>query len=251
LAVVPERALAEIILDLAAPLLKECGPAPDEANAVLAVVVEFWNASVLAATWWARPQPTQLRRLKTRMCGPDAAPEDAAAFRGLTERWREWRHDPRLVKSWRYDAAAMRLTCTVSAPRGVRLATPPPAELRVVIGGRYLDEVAMRVSASMLRRFPVERHRGVVGDGTVIITTPAATALQLFAEGSLKPVGGGSVEIAVNGRPLGSMVLTAVVCFRPDHGEEVAELAFGRAPGDVDLPPRVPVDAAATAGKFT
>ena len=47
----PERELAELVLELAAPLLERLGPAPaiDDARATVALAVTFWNASVLAS----------------------------------------------------------------------------------------------------------------------------------------------------------------------------------------------------------
>jgi hypothetical protein len=52
--------------------------------------------------------------------------------------------DPRLVESWTYepDAAGMpRLVCTMGLPEGVRAELPPPAEKRIAIGGKFLDEL--------------------------------------------------------------------------------------------------------------
>lgn len=50
----PERDLAEVVLELAVPLLERLGPAPaiDDARAVVALAVPFWNASVLASKRW-------------------------------------------------------------------------------------------------------------------------------------------------------------------------------------------------------
>jgi hypothetical protein len=47
----PERARAESILDLAAPLLEPLGPAPplDEARPGLEVAINIWNTQVLAS----------------------------------------------------------------------------------------------------------------------------------------------------------------------------------------------------------
>ena len=50
----PERDLAELVLEMAAPLLERLGPTPalDDARATVALVVRFWNASVLASKVW-------------------------------------------------------------------------------------------------------------------------------------------------------------------------------------------------------
>lgn len=50
----PERDLAELVLEFAAPLLERLGPAPalDDARAAVALAVSFWNASVLASKRW-------------------------------------------------------------------------------------------------------------------------------------------------------------------------------------------------------
>jgi hypothetical protein len=47
----PERDLAELVLEFAAPLLERLGPAPavDNARAAFALAVTFWNANVLAS----------------------------------------------------------------------------------------------------------------------------------------------------------------------------------------------------------
>jgi hypothetical protein len=58
----PERDLAALVLELAAPLLERLGPAPaiDEARTVVALAVTFWNASVLASKRWEYPRVQQL-----------------------------------------------------------------------------------------------------------------------------------------------------------------------------------------------
>jgi len=97
----PERDLAELVLELAAPLLQRLGPAPaiDDARAAVALAVAFWNASVLASKHWEYPRVKELNDLRKRMRGRQAVPGDAATFDMLTERWLEHWLDPRLVES--------------------------------------------------------------------------------------------------------------------------------------------------------
>lgn len=101
----PERDLAEVVLEFAAPLLERLGPAPavDNARAAFALAVSFWNASVLASKRWEYPRVKELNALKKRMRGRAAAREDAATFDLLAERWREHWLDPRLVENWTYE----------------------------------------------------------------------------------------------------------------------------------------------------
>ena len=113
----PERELAELVLELAAPLLERLGPAPaiDDARATVALAVTFWNASVLASKRWEHPRAKELNELKKRMRGRQASREDAATFDLVAGRYREHWLDPRLVESWTYEADAAgvhRLTCT-------------------------------------------------------------------------------------------------------------------------------------------
>ncbi len=95
----PERDLAELVLELAAPLLERLGPAPaiDDAQTAVALAVTFWNASVLASKRWEYPRVKELNALKKRMRGRAASREDAATF-DLAERWRQHWLDSRLVE---------------------------------------------------------------------------------------------------------------------------------------------------------
>jgi hypothetical protein len=228
----PERDLAESVLDLAAPLLERLGPAPaiDDARAAVELAVMFWNASVLASKRWERPRVKELNELKKRLRGPRAAPGEAATFDLLTERWREHWLDPRLVESWTYgaDAAgAPRLLCTMGLPDGVKVDIPPPIEKRISIGGKFLDEVQIAHGRNTFLIFPVERHRGVIGeDGSATVYAMMPSALQLFSEGRLLPVGGAPVEVAIGGRRLGPMVLTRVSCPDGSYGNDIAVLVF-------------------------
>jgi len=231
----PERDLAEVVLELAAPLLERLGPAPaiDDARAVVALAVTLWNASVLASKRWEHPRQKELNELKKRLRGPQAALGDAATFDLLTERWREHWLDPRLVESWTYEADAAgvpRLVCTIGLPDGVRAEIPPPAEKRVAIGGRFLDEVRIAQGGNTLLSFPVDRHRGAIGeDVTATVYAMMPSALQLFAEGRLPRISGDPVEVDIGGRKLGPMVLTEVRCGGENYRHDVAVLVFRRA----------------------
>jgi hypothetical protein len=234
----PERDLAELLLELAAPLLERLGPAPgiNEARAAVALAVTFWNASVLASKHWEYPRVKDLNELKKRLRGRQASRDDAATFDLLTERWRAHWLDPRLVESWTYEADAAglpRLLCTMVLPDGVKAEIPPPIEKRIAIAGKLLDEVQIRQSATSYLSFPVHRHRGVFGeDGTATVYAMMPAALQLFAEGRLPRVGGDPVEVAIGGRKLGSMVLTEVRCGGENYRHDIAVLVFRPANGE-------------------
>ena len=71
---VPERDLAEVILELAAPLLDRLGPAPsiEDARGSINLAVTFWNASVHASKLWEHPRVKELNELRKRMRGRQA-----------------------------------------------------------------------------------------------------------------------------------------------------------------------------------
>lgn len=227
----PERDLADIVLELATPVLAKFGPAPnlDDARGAIELTVAFWNANVLASKLWEFPRLKELNALKTRMRGRQASREDASLFDELVERWREHWLDPRLVESWTYGPDASgdrRLVCTMRLPEGVRAEVPPPAEKRVALGGKFLDEVRISQGRNGLLSFPVDRHRGVVAaDGTATIHAMMPSALQLFAEGRLPPVGG-EVEVVIGGRALGPMVLASIGCGGENYRNDIAILVF-------------------------
>src|ERR1044071_726190 len=83
----PERDLAELILELVAPLLDRLGPTRtiEDARGALDLAVMFWNASVLAAKHWPHPRARDLNELRHRMRGRHATPDDAATFDLLVE----------------------------------------------------------------------------------------------------------------------------------------------------------------------
>ncbi|MBN1608408.1 MAG: hypothetical protein JW940_17385 [Polyangiaceae bacterium] len=229
----PDRDLAESLLDLAAPLLARLGPEPSiqSARSVIELTVTFWNASVQASQFWGRRRPKALNELRVRMRGKQAGPDDRATFDLLSERWRKSHlFDPRLVDSWTYesdDRGGLRLTCKMGLPDGVRAEVPPPIEKRISISGKHLDEVQIRLGADSYLRFPVERHSGVIAeDGTATVHAMMPSVLQLFAEGRLPPVGGNSVDIVIGGRQLGPMVLHEIRCGGDALSHDTAVLVF-------------------------
>lgn len=168
----PEGDLADVIFAFAGPLLEKLGPAPtlEDARAAIEPTVAFWNASVLASKRWARPSTKPLNQLKQLM----RARGDIATFDLLTERHREHRLEPRLVKSWTCDldaAGKLRLACAVELPGGVRAEALPPVEKRVAIGGAFLDEVQIARGANTSLSFPVDRHRASVAENGTATST--------------------------------------------------------------------------------
>jgi hypothetical protein len=232
----PGRDLAETVLEFAAPTIERLGPAPslEDERGAIELAVAFWNASVLASKRWEHPRVKELNELKKRMRGRQATPGDAATFDLLSGRWREHWLDPRLVESWTYDADAAgvrRFVCTMGLPDGVKADVPPPIEKRIAIGGRFLDEVRIAQGGNASLSFPVDRHRGVIGeDGTVTVHAMMPSALQLFAEGRLPRVGSDPTEIVVGGRQLGPMVLAEVHCGGENLRHDIAVLVFKPVP---------------------
>lgn len=224
----PERALSDVVLELATPLLAKLGAAAtvDERRVVVGLAVTFWNANVLASKQWEYPRTKDLNALKQRM----RAPEDRATLGLLTERWREHWLDPRLVESWTYDVDATgeaHFVCIMALPDGVKAMVPPAIEKRIAIAGKFLDEVRIGIGSNTSLGFPVERHSGVVhDDGSVTIHTMMPVALQLFADGSLPPVGRGRVQIQIGVRELGAMELCNVQCSGALSRHEGTALAF-------------------------
>ncbi|GAC1546335.1 MAG: hypothetical protein NVS3B10_10300 [Polyangiales bacterium] len=223
----PEQDLAESILHLAAPLFQRLGPTPsiDEARRAIDVAINLWNANVTASNFWGAPRPKPLADLRRAMRG------DGQMFRRLAERWRqEFAFDPRLVGAWSYEAAEdgqHRLVCETALPEGVDAETPPPAEKRVAIGGSFLDEVRVRQGASSYLLFPVEHHRGVVGDdGVATVYAKMPSVVQLFADGRLPPIDGLPVDVTIGVEKLGPMVLREVRCAGEFGRNDVAVLVF-------------------------
>jgi len=164
------------------------------------------------------------------MTGKKASTGDAEAFELLSERWREKEiaFDPRLVGDWSLevgDDGEPRLSCEMELPDGVEAHVPPPIEKRVAIGGKFLDETQIRMTATSYLRFPVEAHRGAIGDdGTVTVRTKMPTAVALLGQGVLPPVGGASVALTVQGKKLDAMVLSEIRCDENGGHHDIAVL---------------------------
>lgn len=214
---IPKRDLAESVLYLAAPLLEPLGPAPalDDARRALEWAVKLWNAQLAASKLWVEPRPQALNDQRTAMGGSPPPFGVEGAFELLSARWKQnFALEPRSVGAWSLDVdgnGKLRLVCEMTLPDGYEAEVPPPAEKRIAIGGRFLDETSIRLDATSLMSFPVEQHRFVVSaDGTVTIFAKMPTALQLFAEGTLPRIGGEPVQVSFGGRAPSSMVLAEV-----------------------------------------
>jgi hypothetical protein len=231
---IPEEALDERVLDLAAPLLERLGadPEPEAVRSAIELAITFWNAKARASTFWGDPRPKALDDLTRKMTGKKASARDAEAFELLSARWheKEIAFDPRLVGDWSLevgDDGAPRLSCEMELPDGVEAHVPPPIEKRVAIGGKFLDETQIRMTATTYLSFPVEAHRGVVGDdGKVTVRTRMPTAVALFGQGVLPPVGGGAVGLMVQGTKLDAMVLSEIACDANGGHNDIAVLIF-------------------------
>lgn len=231
---IPEQALDQRVLDLAAPLLERLGtePEPDAVRSAIELAITFWNAKAKASKFWGDSRPKALNDLKRKMTGKKASAEDAEAFELLSERWREKEiaFDPRLVGDWSLkvgDDGEPRLSCEMELPDGVEAHVPPPIEKRVAIGGKFLDETQIRMTATSYLSFPVEAHRGVIGDdGTVSVRTKMPTAVALLAQGLLPPIGGAAVGLMVQGKKLDAMVLSEIRCDDNGGHHDIAVLVF-------------------------
>ncbi|HET7500475.1 MAG TPA: hypothetical protein VFK02_05710 [Kofleriaceae bacterium] len=154
----PERDLAEVILELAAPLLERLGPAPsiEDARSAIDLAVAFWNASVHASKLWEYPRVKELNELRKRMSGRQATQDDATLFDLLMECRRSHWLDPRLVERWTYDtddAGARHLVCSVDARHAEGTITAIAAKHRsetASTGGA--DPGRVRASASRVDR---------------------------------------------------------------------------------------------------
>jgi hypothetical protein len=109
--------------------------------------------------------------------------------------------------------------------------------VRIAIGGRCLDEVRIRQaradvpgSLSYLS-FPAHRHRASVEPDHLVVSTQAATVVQLFAEGILVPIGGPAVRVQIGGQEFGPCLLEAVETDGPSPFDTTIILRFRRAGG--------------------
>jgi hypothetical protein len=58
--------------------------------------------------------------------------------------------------------------------------------------------------------FPAHRHRASVEPDHLVVSTQAATVVQLFAEGVLVPIGGPAMTVQIGGKDFGPCLLEAV-----------------------------------------
>lgn len=222
------------VLDLAAPLLERLGtqPEPEAVRETMELAITFWNAKAKASQLWGDPRPRQLNDLRRKMTGRRASAEDAEAFELLSQRWhdKEIAFDPRLVGDWSLEvsgAGEPRVCCETELPDGVEAHVPPPIGKRVAIGGKFLDETRIQMTANSYRCFPVEAHRGAIrDDGSVTVHTQMPTAVALLAEGVLPPIGGAAVGLTVQGKKLDAMVLSEIRCDFNGRDNDIAILVF-------------------------
>lgn len=109
-------------------------------------------------------------------------------------------------------------------------------EIRIAIGGRYLDEVCIRQTPQFAQRslsylcFPASRHWARVDGERVTISAQAATVVQLFADAVLPPVGACTVVLEIGGRSLGPCRLESVESGETSAVDDMIVLRFRRTP---------------------
>jgi len=109
--------------------------------------------------------------------------------------------------------------------------------VRIAIGGRCLDEVRIRQTRTDMAgtlsylSFPAHRHRASVEPDHLIVSTQAATVVQLFAEGVLVPMGGPAVTVQIGGQEFGPCLLEAVETDGASPLDTTIILHFRRAGG--------------------
>ena len=108
---------------------------------------------------------------------------------------------------------------------------------RIAIGGTYLDEVQIRLARSHAPNtlsnlsFPAHRHAASVEQDQLVVSTQAATAVTLFAEGILLPMGGTAVTVSIGSEDCGLWLLDAVEADRASPSDITILLRFRRAAG--------------------
>lgn len=136
----PERELAELVLELAAPLFERLGPSPaaDDARAAVALAVSFWNADVLASKLWSSP------RVKEAPLPFDGRRAAAGRHRACARGRRV------LVVAGHQPVHSSELWCEGDLLDVDGLSRPREAELRVLIR-RSVDRVIARPRAPSRR----------------------------------------------------------------------------------------------------
>ena len=145
----------------------------------------------------------------------------------MSARATEATHDGKLegIAAYPYAVAVM----TGKKPR------KKPAETRIAIGGRYLDEVRIRLAkpdgytSISLLSFPASRHRAQADKDCVTVFAQAPTLVQLYADGVLPPIGGRPVPIEVGGVDLGRWTLASVESGGMTGVDDIIVLHFRRA----------------------
>ena len=79
--------------------------------------------------------------------------------------------------------------------------------------------------------FPAHRHRASVEPDHLVVSTQAATVVQLFAEGVLVPIGGPAVTVRIGGQEFGPCLLEAVETDGASPLDTTIILRFRRAGG--------------------
>jgi len=162
----PERDLAESILDLAAPLLEPLGSAalPGEVRPALDVAVRLWNAHVTASLFWGNPRPKALTDRRREMCGEQAPHGVVESFEPLSARWRKrFDLDPRLVADGSFDAGddgRYRLVCQMALPDGVEAHVDRPRD-QIAAAAQYVrrttKDIGLRPPPGLMMPVPPPR----------------------------------------------------------------------------------------------
>jgi hypothetical protein len=109
--------------------------------------------------------------------------------------------------------------------------------VRIAIGGRCLDEVRIRQARTDVPgtlsslSFPAHRHQASIEPDHLVVSTQAATVVQLFAEGVLVPIGGPAVTVQIGGQEFGPCLLETVRSEGARPFDTTIVLRFRRAGG--------------------
>jgi hypothetical protein len=79
--------------------------------------------------------------------------------------------------------------------------------------------------------FPAHRHGASIEPDHLVVSTQAATVVQLFAEGVLAPIGGPAVTVQIGGQEFGLCLLEAVETDGASRLDTTIILRFRRAGG--------------------
>jgi hypothetical protein len=107
--------------------------------------------------------------------------------------------------------------------------------LRIAVGGKYLDETGIlhpedyAPGSIAYLSFPAHRHWARVAKERVTIAAQAPTVVQLFASGTLPPIGTRTVALEIDGRALGEWSLESVEIDERSSIGDVILLHFRRA----------------------